>query len=68
MGKWPCFFSESDTTGEKDFEEFYTDDEILDMDRFLNLGVIINKPEYNTKLLDNFVNTIAKFKQKKKLG
>ena len=65
LGKWPCFFSESDTTGEKDFEEFYTDDEILDMDRFLNLGVIINKPEYDTKLLDNFVNTIAKFKQSK---
>jgi hypothetical protein len=25
------------TTGEKDFEEFYTDNETLDMDRFRNL-------------------------------
>ena len=31
---WPCFFSKSDTTGEKDFEEFYTEKEKLEMDRF----------------------------------
>jgi FlaA1/EpsC-like NDP-sugar epimerase len=30
--KWPCLFMSSDTTGEKDFEEFYTDNEILDME------------------------------------
>ena len=28
-GKWPCFFSNSDTTGEKDFEEFFMDHEEL---------------------------------------
>lgn len=41
-GKWPCLFSSSDTTGEKDFEEFFTDNEVLDMERFVNLGVIKN--------------------------
>ena len=25
--KWPCYFFQSDTTGEKDFEEFFTDSE-----------------------------------------
>ncbi|MCW9067877.1 MAG: UDP-N-acetylglucosamine 4,6-dehydratase, partial [Sulfurimonas sp.] len=39
-GKWPCLFTSSDTTGEKDFEEFFTDKEVLDMQRFENLGVI----------------------------
>ena len=35
--KWPCYFFQSDTTGEKDFEEFYTDNEKLDMKKiFLN--------------------------------
>ena len=29
--KWPCYFFKSDTTGEKDFEEFYTEKEKLDM-------------------------------------
>ena len=40
--KWPCFFTKSDTTGEKNFEEFFTDKETLDIERFLNLGVIKN--------------------------
>jgi nucleoside-diphosphate-sugar epimerase len=39
---WPCYFSESDTTGEKDFEEFYTSRETLDLQRFQNFGVIKN--------------------------
>ena len=65
MGQWPCFFSKSDTTGEKDFEEFYSNSETLDMDRFLNVGVIINKLEYDEKLLNNFINTIGQLKKDK---
>ena len=43
QGKWPCLFTKSDTTGEKDFEEFYTINEILDMTKFVNLGIIKNE-------------------------
>ena len=38
--KYPVYFFESDTSGEKAFEEFYTDDEKLDMDTFFHLGII----------------------------
>jgi len=38
--KWPCFFFRSDTTGEKGYEEFYTSQEQLDMERFNQIGVI----------------------------
>jgi FlaA1/EpsC-like NDP-sugar epimerase len=62
QGKWPCLFTKSDTTGEKDFEEFYTDKEVLDMDRFENLGVIKNEPEYNEIQLNNFEDTIGQLK------
>ena len=31
--KYPVYFFNSDTTGEKDYEEFYTDNELLNMDR-----------------------------------
>jgi FlaA1/EpsC-like NDP-sugar epimerase len=48
QGKWPCLFTKSDTTGEKDFEEFYTDNEILDMTKFVNLGIIKN--EFNNEV------------------
>ena len=36
-------FSGSDTSGEKPFEEFVTDSETADMDRFASLGVITGK-------------------------
>jgi len=61
-GQWPCFFSSSDTTGEKDYEEFFTDNEILDMQQFTSIGIIKNKLNFNTKLLDNFTNKIISLK------
>ena len=56
--KYPCLFSSSDTTGEKDFEEFFTQNEILDMGRFRNIGIIKNKAEFDENLLDKFEITI----------
>lgn len=56
--RWPCFFFKSDTTGEKDFEEFFTENEILDMDRFQNLGVIKNKAVFNAETLERFLVSI----------
>jgi FlaA1/EpsC-like NDP-sugar epimerase len=57
-GKWPCLFTSSDTTGEKDFEEFFTDNEILDMDRFENLGVIRNELKIEEDKLNLFETKI----------
>jgi FlaA1/EpsC-like NDP-sugar epimerase len=57
--RWPCYFFKSDTSGEKDFEEFFTESEILDMDRFANLGVIKNSATYNSFQLDYFLKTIS---------
>jgi FlaA1/EpsC-like NDP-sugar epimerase len=64
QGKWPCLFTESDTTGEKDFEEFFTDKETLDMERFHNLGVIKNDPIYSEEDLEYFEQTIDELKQR----
>ncbi len=65
QGKWPCLFTSSDTTGEKDFEEFFTDKETLDMARFESLGVIKNEPLYQQELLTLFEEQIASYKQEK---
>ncbi len=64
QGKWPCLFTKSDTTGEKDFEEFFTEKEILDMERFRNLGIIKNDPLFNESLLEHFEREIKKMRQK----
>ncbi len=55
LKKWPCYFFKSDTTGEKDFEEFFTNDEVLDVDRFVEIGVIKNTLDYDHDLLDEFL-------------
>lgn len=56
--KWPCYFFKSDTTGEKDFEEFFTEDEDIDLERFETLGVILNKPVVDFGKLDKFTEEI----------
>ena len=63
--QWPCYFFKSDTTGEKDFEEFFTDSEDLDMERFETLGVIKNQPEFDANKLDNFINEVEILRNKK---
>ena len=62
--QWPCYFFKSDTTGEKDFEEFFTDKEDLDMGRFETVGVIKNQPDFDEAKLDNFINGIEALRNK----
>jgi FlaA1/EpsC-like NDP-sugar epimerase len=62
--QWPCYFFKSDTTGEKDFEEFFTDYEDLDMERFETVGVIRNQPEFDEVKLGEFMNGINALREK----
>lgn len=62
-GKWPCLFTNSDTTGEKDFEEFFTENEKLDMERFNNLGIIKNDALFDPDLLLFFEHEIKCLKE-----
>jgi FlaA1/EpsC-like NDP-sugar epimerase len=61
-GKWPCFFSASDTTGEKDFEEFHTKKEELDLTKYKSIGVIKNRVIYNSDNLILFKKKINDMK------
>jgi FlaA1/EpsC-like NDP-sugar epimerase len=62
--QWPCYFFKSDTTGEKDFEEFFTDNEDLDMDRFAAVGVIKNQPYFDEAKLGVFMDGIETLREK----
>lgn len=59
---WPCLFTESDTTGEKDFEEFFTDKEVLDMERYENLGIIKNSLNFESDKIILFEMEIQKLR------
>ncbi len=60
--RWPVYFFASDTTGEKDFEEFHTGAETLDMERFEALGVIKNEPRYEEAKLEYFLSAIDRLR------
>lgn len=63
--QWPCYFFKSDTTGEKDFEEFFTNKEDLDMQKFESIGIVKNDPEFDESKLDYFSEQI-KFLRKER--
>lgn len=65
-GKWPCFFTNSDTTGEKDFEEFFMEGEVLDMSRFQNLGIVKSSLSYEDENLDHFLQKISQMMAEQK--
>ena len=63
--KWPCYFFKSDTTGEKDFEEFFTNGEDLNMERFDTVGIIRNEPIFDKSKLNEFIDGINSLRAKK---
>lgn len=56
--KYPVYFFNSDTSGEKPYEEFYTENEILDNDSFINLGVIKNSKKRNLQEINTIFNQL----------
>lgn len=62
--QWPCYFFATDTTGEKDFEEFYTDSEQVDWDRYAEMGVVRNDAVAESDELQSFVRRIADLRRR----
>lgn len=50
--KYPVHFSSSDTSGEKSYEEFYTAQETVDMNRLKALGVVTGKELVSKNKID----------------
>lgn len=57
---WPVFYSKSDTTGEKSFEEFYVPGEKLNLGRFKSLGVIEETKKRTMEEVANFFDKLEK--------
>ena len=61
-GQWPCYFFKSDTTGEKDFEEFFTETEKIDLDQFESIGIVKNGARADDAHLDAFIENINRLR------
>jgi hypothetical protein len=62
--EYPVVYFKSDTTGEKDYEEFYVPGEQLNMNRFLSLGVIEEAKKRPMQELDRFFTQLETIFQK----
>lgn len=56
---YPVHYAPSDTSGEKAYEEFYTDSESLDMDRFKSLGIITGKMIPDVKRIEDLFGQLT---------
>ena len=65
-GKWPCLFTRSDTTGEKEYEEFYTSEESPDLERYDAIGIITLEPTCDEDMLRYFEKEIAGMRERGK--
>ena len=64
--KWPVYFFNSDTTGEKPFEEFFQEDSVLDLARFQNVG-IVKQPVLNVESkLRHFEESMVRLQRTRK--
>lgn len=57
--QYPVYFSTSDTSGEKSFEEFYTEEEKADFNKFLALGVITGKTAPDREEMENLLKELS---------
>lgn len=53
-GRWPCYFFDTDTAGEKPYEEFYTKNEKIDVVTYRTFGVIKNQLRFDDGILNEF--------------
>ena len=56
---YPVHYSGSNTSGEKAYEEFYTDDEKVDMMKYNALGVVLEKKIPDVDAVNSFLNELA---------
>jgi FlaA1/EpsC-like NDP-sugar epimerase len=61
--QWPCYFTVSDTTGEKSYEEFYMPNETIDLETFEKLGIVKNEALFDNEKLNRFTSAITAFKK-----
>ena len=60
---WPCLFTQSDTSGEKAFEEFHSETDKLDLNRFQSIGIVKQEVNPDRSKLEEFVSEIDRLKR-----
>jgi len=64
--QWPCYFSNSDTSGEKMYEEFNDPSEAIDLERFSTVGVVTQPVYHGKEILDEALAMIQACRERGK--
>lgn len=65
--RYPVYYFESDTSGEKPFEEFFTNEETLDLQTFTSLGIVKNSKKRALPELDSILEKLNAVLKKEEL-
>ena len=68
VAEYPVFFFNSDTSGEKAFEEFFSDNETLDNDSFISLGVVKKTKKYCIDDIDHIFSQLNNLFESKNIS
>jgi hypothetical protein len=60
--KWPCHFFDSDTSGEKGFEEFFTSSEEVVLDKFKGVGIVKLDKNIDIQRLNAFEEGLSEWR------
>ena len=63
LGRWPCLFTVSDTTGEKPFEEFFTDSENPDFESHSGIGKVKISSQKNNQNLAQLLDELHEIRK-----
>ncbi len=58
--QYPVYFFDSDTSGEKPFEEFFTSTEIVDNERFKGLGVVTQRDNLGVENIELMISDLVR--------
>ena len=65
---YPIYFFDSDTSGEKSFEEFFTEAETLDLQKFNSLGVVKNSLKRPVKEINMIIQKMKTVFEKQEIN
>ena len=66
--EYPVHYFVSDTSGEKSFEEFFTETEEIDNDAFIQLGIVKNTSKKSIQFIDEMIKKLEAVFMEKELN
>ncbi len=58
ISPYPVYFFKSDTSGEKLYEEFYSNEDVVELDKYESIGIITNSAKPTNSEIDSIINEI----------